>query len=154
MLWSLINRLIIIAVILLASDVYSFSQNLLKSDIQTIRNEQSRKEIRYKKKARPYIYDKNTPVIKKYNPVNMVFGGLLFIYQNTLSTQFSATCLYSPSCSEFSKQAIVNHGLFKGIFLSADRVMRCNRIAATGIHPIRIENGKVTDPVNFYQLKK
>jgi len=151
---SLINRLLIIAIILLFSAMYSFSQDLLKSDIQTIKSERIDKGAVPSQKTRPYIYDRNTPAIKKYNPVNMLLGGTLFIYQNVFSRQFSATCLYNPSCSDFSKQAIAKYGVFKGVFLSADRVMRCNRIAATGIHPIRVENGKVNDPVNFYQLKK
>lgn len=109
---------------------------------------------RHESKVRPYIYRGETRVLKKYNPASMAAGGLLFIYQNVFSPQFSASCLYQPSCSDFSKQAIQNYGLAKGILLSADRVMRCNRLAATGIHPLRRENNKVTDPVQFYRLKE
>lgn len=128
------------------------SQNSLADDIQLVKN------IRVETKAqtpsiRPFIYSKEESPVVKYNPVNLAFGGLLFLYQNTLSQQFSAACLYNPSCSEFSKQSISEYGLLKGLFLSADRAMRCNRIAATGIHPLRIENNKVADPVGFYHLK-
>jgi len=133
--------------------LYSYSQNKLESDIQMIEKIRI-SQIPNQKSTRPFIYSENTPAIKKYNPVNVAFGGLLFFYQNALSPQFSANCLYHPSCSEFSKQSITEYGLLKGIFLSADRVMRCNRIAATGIHPIRIKNNKVADPVTFYQIKE
>ena len=131
----------------------AFSQDRLSSDILLI------KKVRVdhnhdSKTVRPYIYGENSTAFQKANPVNMVFGGLLFLYQNTLSQQFSANCLYNPSCSEFSKQCIHDYGILKGMFLSADRIMRCNRIAATGIHPLRIENNKVSDPVNFYVLGK
>ncbi len=136
--------------ILILLGFQAFPQEKLLSDIQLIQ------AIRTEKKdgltsPRPYLYGKNTPPVQKYNPLNAAFGGFLFLYQNLLSPQFSAHCLYSPSCSEFSKQSIQKYGLLKGILLSSDRVMRCNRMAATGIHPLRIANNKVDDPVDFYQ---
>lgn len=139
--------------LLLLSGLNSVSQTGLISDFQII--EKNRIEnLSPKKDIRPFIYSEKTSPLVKYNPINLVFGGLLFLYQNTLSQQFSATCLYEPSCSEFSKQSIRKYGLLKGIFLSADRITRCNRIAATGIHPLRVENNKVADPIDFYQLRK
>ncbi|MBN2774783.1 MAG: membrane protein insertion efficiency factor YidD [Prolixibacteraceae bacterium] len=144
---------IIITVFLACIGLNVFSQEDLLSDIQIIKQNRIEKSIE-QKNTRPFIYSEDTPALKKYNPVNLVFGGLLFFYQNALSQQFSANCLYNPSCSEFSKQSIKEYGLLKGIFLSADRVMRCNRIAATGIHPLRIENNKVQDPVLFYRIKE
>ena len=146
------NKLYVL-VILVSANQASFSQDFLKTDLELIRNERMEKTD-HQKSVRPYIYSANTPAYTRFNPVNMVFGGLLFFYQNALSQQFSATCLYHPSCSEFSKQSISRYGLLKGIFLSSDRIMRCNRIAATSIHPIRIENNRVSDPVLFYRLKE
>jgi putative membrane protein insertion efficiency factor len=34
-------------------------------------------------------------------------------------------CLFYPSCSEYSKQALHKHGLFVGGYLSLKRVLRC-----------------------------
>jgi uncharacterized protein len=139
--------------VLLCLGFHSFSQKGLISDFQII--EKTRIDnLQHKKVIRPFIYSEKTSPLVKFNPVNLAFGGLLFLYQNTLSQQFSATCLYDPSCSEFSKQSIREYGLLKGVFLSTDRVMRCNRIAATGIHPLRIKNNKAADPVDFYQIRK
>lgn len=76
---------------------------------------------------------------KKLNPLNWIFGGLLYVYQNTISAQLSAGCLYGPSCSSFSKQALRRYSLPKGLLLTADRITRCNRIAETGLHPIRFD---------------
>jgi len=142
-----------ILIFFLFSGFVSVSQSSLISDIQLI-GEKRVEVLKQEKKTRPYIYSGKTNPLVKYNPVNAVFGGLLFIYQNALSQQFSANCLYHPSCSDFSKQSVREYGLLKGVFLSADRVMRCNRIAATGIHPLRIENNKVQDPVDFYRFRK
>lgn len=69
-----------------------------------------------------------------YNPINLTFSGLMFFYQNVLSTQVNASCIYTPSCSEFAKQCIKQHGLVKGIFLAADRVQRCNRLTVLGFN--------------------
>lgn len=144
------NRVAFISLLLLVS-LNSFCQENLISDILFIKDVENEKETTIK---RTYIYVSEDNLVKKLNPVNIVFGGLLYLYQNTLSQQFSATCLYNPSCSDFSKQSIQKYGLLKGVFLSAGRIMRCNRIAATGIHPLRVENNKVIDPVTFYKSAK
>ncbi|OGM10816.1 hypothetical protein A2Z22_02940 [Candidatus Woesebacteria bacterium RBG_16_34_12] len=38
---------------------------------------------------------------------------------------FGGGCLYYPSCSEYSYQAIKNNGFIKGGFLSFKRLLRC-----------------------------
>jgi putative membrane protein insertion efficiency factor len=94
---------------------------------------QKNESITNKKNIRKYTnLSKNK--WQAYNPINLTFSGLMFFYQNVLSSQVNAGCIYSPSCSEFSKQCIKKHGLVKGIFLSADRVQRCNRITALGLN--------------------
>ncbi len=139
--------------LVVVSSLPAFSQNNLLSDIQYIQQVKTNKDSTTHH-VRSYIYSDESNPIKKWNPINMALGGVLFVYQNTLSQHFSATCLYHPSCSDFSKKSIQNYGLLKGIFLSADRVMRCNRIAATGIHPLRLRGNKVDDPVTFYKSVK
>lgn len=115
------------------------------------------KKIEVKKSyVRPYIYKDSKSAFLKYNPISLTLGGLLFFYQNTISYQFSADCLYNPSCSEFSKRAIKRYGLFKGCFLSADRLMRCNRISAVDIHISKYDmhTHKVHDSINSYTRSK
>lgn len=65
----------------------------------------------------------------KYNPVSMLFGGLLFAYQKTISIQIGAACPYEVNCSNFSKICIQKFGIIKGIPLTADRLTRCTRMA-------------------------
>ena len=90
----------------------------------------------------------------KYNPVTLVFSGLMFTYQKWVSPQISAECLYSPSCSEYSKLLFRKYGIFKGLFTSADRIMRCDRISATTLSPFSIneKDGKVHEGVLRYQI--
>lgn len=51
---------------------------------------------------------------------------LLNFYQNNLSIQFSADCIYYPSCSAHSREAFQKYGFIKSILISADRITRCS----------------------------
>jgi len=90
----------------------------------------------------------------KYNPVSMFFGGLMYFYQKVVSPQFSSSCLYIPSCSNFSKMAISEFGLVKGICLSADRLTRCSRLGLTDIHHhcFDPETGKVHEHMDMFKF--
>ncbi len=94
-------------------------------------------------------------LVIKYNPLSLFLGSLMYVYQSYFSKQFSAGCLFNPSCSNMSKQFISEFGLIKGFFLSADRLTRCNRIAATGVHPIRINqnDGKIHENAEMFRVK-
>ena len=63
----------------------------------------------------------------------MVF--LVTIYQKTISPDHggflrifypNGYCRFTPSCSEYSKQAFLKYGFVKGFFKSVWRVLRCN----------------------------
>ena len=105
---------------------------------------------------RPYIYKDEASVLKRINPVNILFGGALFVYQNVLSKQISTGCLYTPSCSEFSKDAIREYGLVKGIILSDDRVHRCNGFTAGDLKNNKRDpmTNRYPDPVSRYESTK
>lgn len=93
-------------------------------------------------------------VIKMYNPISLSLNGLLSFYQGIISPQISADCLYETSCSRFSRKALNEFGMVKGVFLSADRLSRCNRISATTIHPIRFGKSlRVKDEPYLYSVK-
>lgn len=91
--------------------------------------------------------------IAKYNPVTLILKGSMYVYQNVLSPQLARSCPYEITCSNFSKQAITEFGIVKGVFLSADRIMRCNRIGVLDVHPLDIneKNGTIMDSPNKYQ---
>src|SRR3989338_6046797 len=81
---------------------------------------------------------------------------LINLYQHTLSPDHSwlaarypyGFCRYSPSCSEYAKQALIRHGVVKGLFLSIKRVLRCNPYASFGPDPVpeKIEKANITVP--------
>lgn len=75
-----------------------------------------------------YLFEGKNAFIK-YNPVSLVFGGLLYLYQKTISVQIGAACPYEVNCSNFSRHCIRRYGILKGIPLTADRLTRCTRLA-------------------------
>lgn len=102
---------------------------------------------------RVYIYKGQPKTFKNSNPVSLLYGSSLYVYQNLFSQHLSASCLYHPSCSDFSKQAVSKFGLIKGTLLSFDRLSRCNRIAATDLkgEEINPKIQRIEDPVKKYQ---
>jgi putative component of membrane protein insertase Oxa1/YidC/SpoIIIJ protein YidD len=100
------------------------------------------------KKAKP-------KAILRLNPAYWLLNGALTGYQKFISPQISADCLYELSCSRFSRSAIQEFGIFKGVALTADRISRCNRVAATSIELLRInpQTGRVIDVPAMYRVK-
>jgi hypothetical protein len=57
---------------------------------------------------------------------------LIRVYQKTPLHSHSY-CRFIPSCSEYAIIALREHGLFKGLFLSIKRIVRCNPFGTSGI---------------------
>lgn len=58
------------------------------------------------------------------------------IYQHTLSPWIGRSCRFTPSCSNYTMQAIMTHGCVKGILLGAWRIARCNPLGRWGFDPV------------------
>ncbi|HRS51453.1 MAG TPA: membrane protein insertion efficiency factor YidD [Candidatus Marinimicrobia bacterium] len=57
-------------------------------------------------------------------------------YQKYLSKFFRGSCIYTPSCSQYSIEAIWRHGAFKGAILSIRRILRCRPPYKGGYDPV------------------
>ncbi len=90
--------------------------------------------------------------LRRYNPVALTLGGMMYVYQRFISPQLPSECLYHTSCSSFSISLISEYGLVRGVVATADRLMRCNRVAALDIHPLNLhpQSGKVNEGVELY----
>ncbi len=60
----------------------------------------------------------------------------LAIYRSTLGVLFRGCCRFVPSCSVYCEEAIRQHGLLAGIWLSALRLARCHPFATSGFDPV------------------
>lgn len=50
---------------------------------------------------------------------------LLRFYRKLAPRQIRCRCVYDPSCSHYSELALRQHGLFKGVKLTYQRLLRC-----------------------------
>ena len=57
-------------------------------------------------------------------------------YRRYLSRLKPPTCRFHPTCSEYAQEAIVDHGVPKGILLAAWRILRCNPLVHGGLDPV------------------
>ncbi|MBR1626688.1 MAG: membrane protein insertion efficiency factor YidD [Bacteroidales bacterium] len=93
--------------------------------------------------------------VNTVNPFYHLLASSMFIYQKYVSPALSRQCAYIPSCSAFSKQLITEYGLLKGSFYTADRLMRCNRIALADKNNIFLlleGNGNISESPLRYKL--
>lgn len=128
-----------------------------KSDMALIRGEQTdNTETPYYQRPgnnSRIIQTRHNNILAAYNPVTLVLKGTMFMYQHAISPQLARHCPYEITCSNFSKQSIQEYGIVKGVFLSADRILRCNRIGILDTDPLDFnnKNGTIKDPPNKYQ---
>lgn len=60
----------------------------------------------------------------------------ILLYQYGISPLFPSSCRYTPTCSEYAKQAVLKHGLFKGSKLAARRISKCHPWGGSGYDPV------------------
>ncbi len=141
--------------------IYLFSLLLTSSlfaqkaeDLDLLRNTDFDKPVYHARKV-TYGFSENPSKISLYNPVYHFFSGSMYVYQKYISPQLSTECMYSPSCSGYSKQLIRDYGIAKGVFCSADRLMRCNRIALAGLPygAFDTHDHKVHESTGRYSIK-
>lgn len=65
-----------------------------------------------------------------------IFLMLIKFYQYVISPIFPPACRYTPTCSEYSKEAIEKHGPLKGLWLSIKRISSCHPWGGHGHDPV------------------
>jgi uncharacterized protein len=58
------------------------------------------------------------------------------LYQVMVSPIMAPACRFFPTCSDYAHQAIVIHGLSKGILLATKRILRCHPFHPGGFDPV------------------
>ena len=61
---------------------------------------------------------------------------LLRLYKLLLSPMFAGSCRFLPSCSDYARDAVTMHGVFKGTWLAARRLSRCHPLGSSGHDPV------------------
>lgn len=73
--------------------------------------------------------------------IRMLLMRLIILYQRYLSRH---TCLYEPTCSEYTLRCLNNLGVVAGLFLGAWRILRCNPLSKGGYDPA---------PENYFKVR-
>ena len=62
--------------------------------------------------------------------------GLINFYKYLISPLLGNNCRFLPTCSEYTKEAIIEFGLIKGIILGFKRIIKCHPWGKSGHDPI------------------
>lgn len=57
-------------------------------------------------------------------------------YRLLISPFLGSNCRFYPSCSEYAQEAITEHGVIRGLWLSLKRLGRCHPWHEGGIDPV------------------
>lgn len=60
----------------------------------------------------------------------------IVFYQTCISPYTPPSCRFTPTCSEYAKQALRKHGPVKGLYLAIWRILRCNPWGGSGYDPV------------------
>jgi len=61
---------------------------------------------------------------------------LIFLYQNLISPILGPKCRFTPTCSQYSAEALKKHGPIKGIRISLIRILKCHPWGGKGFDPV------------------
>jgi hypothetical protein len=72
----------------------------------------------------------------KYLNIKYLFILLVKIYKVFLSPVFPPSCRHYPTCSDYAIGSLEKYGVFKGGFLAAKRILKCNPFFRGGYDPV------------------
>ena len=72
----------------------------------------------------------------KFRPLSWLLLALIAFYRTCISPLLPPACRYTPTCSQYAKEAITKYGAFKGGWLALIRLLRCNPWGGSGYDPV------------------
>lgn len=60
----------------------------------------------------------------------------IVFYQKCITPYTPPSCRFTPTCSEYARQALLKYGPIKGLALAIWRILRCNPWGGSGYDPV------------------
>lgn len=60
----------------------------------------------------------------------------VYFYRYSISPLLPSSCRYTPTCSQYTIEAVNKHGVIKGGWLSIKRIGSCNPWGGSGYDPV------------------
>ena len=70
---------------------------------------------------------------------------MIWCYKKAISPMLPRCCRFTPTCSAYAAEAIMTHGVLKGLCLAVWRLMRCQPLCRGGYDPV--------PPRGFWRVK-
>ncbi|MBL8162095.1 MAG: membrane protein insertion efficiency factor YidD [Anaerolineae bacterium] len=61
---------------------------------------------------------------------------MIRFYKRFISPVLPSACIYEPTCSVYTYQAIERYGVLRGSWMGMKRIARCHPFAAGGYDPV------------------
>lgn len=68
--------------------------------------------------------------------VDKPFVFLIDCYRFLVSPLLPQSCRFYPSCSLYAREAIITHGIFRGVLLTITRLSKCHPFHQGGFDPV------------------
>ena len=81
--------------------------------------------------------------------------GLIAIYRLFISPLLGANCRHLPTCSQYAKDAVIEHGPLHGSYYALKRILRCHPLAEPKVDPVPpfLNRQKAVKNINAKQPK-
>ncbi|KJJ84519.1 protein containing DUF37 [Candidatus Omnitrophus magneticus] len=63
----------------------------------------------------------------------------LDFYKNLISPYLPRSCRFYPTCSSYTKEAVIEYGVLEGVWKGIKRISKCNPCCQGGYDPITKE---------------
>ncbi len=112
---------------LISTIIFISTLNLYAQDtsIESILLKQTFSEIKYTPPEKRKVLQKPETTMGKLNPLYYISAGLLYTYQNIISEQIQADCMYEVSCSQYAKLSVQKYGILRGTLLGFHQLNNC-----------------------------